>query len=95
MKLGGSGSGDDGGQGADDSADRVGPLAGDALAEEDHAGIPGRIRAIQQPAEIGDSRNQLPDGFAHRAGEMGDGGVDGDDQISWARRSAVSAKSER
>jgi len=37
--------------------------------------------AAQAPAEIGGEGEHCPDGFTQRAGEVDDGGVDGDDQV--------------
>ena len=58
-----------------------GPVVGFVLPEEFHGWVPGRVGAIEEPAEIGDEREENPDAAGQCAGEMGDGGVDGDEQI--------------
>ena len=58
-----------------------GPIAGALLAEEAHGGVPGGIGAIEKPPPVGDEGEGDPDGDAEGTGEMGDGGVGGDDKV--------------
>jgi hypothetical protein len=57
------------------------PSVRQALAEQPRARVPRAGRAIEQPAEVGDARQQHPERFAHGAGEMRDRGVDADDEV--------------
>src|SRR5436305_11862910 len=61
--------------------DRLFPSLRLGLAKQPHRRIPGRIGAIEQPAEIRGEGEQQPCRLAHRAREMRDGGIDADDQI--------------
>ena len=51
------------------------------LTEKPRARIPGTIGAPAQPAEIGGERQQQKQRLAHRAGEMRNRGIDGDDRV--------------
>ena len=57
------------------------PIAGLRLAEQPRAKIPGRILALEQPAKIGRERQQRPNRFAERAGEMHHRSIHRDHQI--------------
>ena len=54
---------------------------GQTLAEETHGGVPGALRAIEQPAPVRDLLQDDPHRHAKSTGEMGDGGVRRDHQI--------------
>ena len=64
-----------------DSFKNIGPIAVMSLAEEDSGGIPGGIGPVEHPSPVGDVREHDPDALADRTGEVGDGGVDGEDEI--------------
>src|SRR5689334_21611336 len=66
--------------GADRSNDRV-PIPGRRLTEKAHRGIPRGGRTIQAPAPVGDLGDQVPDALAERGGEVGEGGIDRDDEV--------------
>ncbi len=51
------------------------------MADEAHGGIPRRVVTLFQPAPVGGIREECPDRLAQRAGEVGDGGVDRNDQV--------------
>ena len=51
------------------------------LTEQAHAGVPGRIRALPQPAEVGIAGQQQPGGAIEGARQVSHGGVDADHQI--------------
>src|SRR6476620_3716631 len=72
--------------------DRV-PIAKARLTPELRARIPWPVAALAQPAEIGGVRQKQKKRLADRAGEMRNGGVDGDHGASAAMAAAVSAKS--
>ena len=62
------------------------PVSGDALAEETCGRIPRTVFAIEEPAPVGIVRQQNPNRLAECAGEMRDGGVNGDQQIEIGER---------
>ena len=57
------------------------PIAGAGLSKKPHRWIPRRIVAVEHPSPIRHMRQQNPRRFSHRAGEMRDRRIDGDDQI--------------
>jgi len=58
-----------------------GPIVGLGLAEQAHGGVPGGVGTIEEPSPVGGAGEEEPGGFVHCTGQMGDGGVDRDDQI--------------
>jgi hypothetical protein len=64
--------------------DHAVPAAAFILPEQARGRIPGAVLAIQQPAPVGNERQQHPDRLAERAGKMGDTGVHRDDEIEIA-----------
>jgi hypothetical protein len=58
------------------------PIARCVLPEEAHGGIPGGGIALEPPAPFGEVLEEEPGGSAHATGEMGEGGVGGDDEIA-------------
>ena len=63
------------------AADQFRPVVGRGLAEEARLRVPGSVWPVLHPAPVGLPGEQEPDGFAESAGEVGDGGVGGDDQV--------------
>jgi hypothetical protein len=51
------------------------------LTEQARRRIPGTVLASEQPAPIGNERQQDPDRLRQRAGEVGDRGVNRDHEI--------------
>lgn len=51
------------------------------LAKQPRRRIPRAVVAVEQSAPVGNERQQYPDRFGQRTGEMGDAGIDGNNQI--------------
>ena len=58
-----------------------GPVVDRGLAEEAGVGVPRGLVGGGAPAPVGVAPEEGPGGAGHGAGEMGDGGVDGDEEI--------------
>src|ERR1051326_17438 len=57
------------------------PVAEVRLAEQVRSWIPRAVGTLAQPTEIGGERQQQEQRFSHRASEMRDRRVDGNDEI--------------
>ena len=53
------------------------------LAEETGGGIPRAVGAMAEPDPVGIEAQENPNGAAKGASEVGDGGIDGDDQVEF------------
>ena len=65
-----------------DVVEEGGPIAWSALAEDPQGGVPGRGIALESPAPFGEVLEEEPGGPAHASGEMGEGGVGGENEIA-------------
>src|ERR1700723_3216283 len=59
----------------------AGPSACLVLTKQTRSRVPRTILAIEQPAPVGDERQQYPHWFCQRTGEVGHAGVDGDNKV--------------
>ena len=64
-----------------DALDHAVPISEARLPKQPRGRIPGRILALEHPAEIGRERQEDPDRFAQRSGEMGNRRIDRNDAI--------------
>jgi len=58
-----------------------GPVGELGLAEEAEGGVPGGVGAVEHPAPVGGEGEEDPCGFGECAGEVDEGGVDGDEEV--------------
>src|SRR5580700_9231070 len=68
-------------QGGADAGDHAGPRPAIVLAKQAGGRIPGAVLAIQEPAPLRYERQHDPDRLRQRAREVGDAGIDGDDEV--------------
>jgi len=63
------------------AVDELLPVSGGGLAEETRTRVPGSAGAVLHPAPVGLPGQEKPERFSECSGEVGYGGVGGDDEV--------------